>query len=77
MPKIHRSLKNNGSPLTIFHTDGIRQSFWTEIEIHPEFLIENEALHVGRQVNRQVNRQVAAQLVDYCMVPQENQLSSK
>ena len=24
-----------------FHTDGVRQSFWTEIKIHPEFLKEH------------------------------------
>ena len=41
VPKIRRSLKNNGSPNPVFHTDGVRQSFWTEIKIHPEFLKEH------------------------------------
>jgi ATP-dependent DNA helicase RecG len=72
VPKIRRSLKNNGSPDPIFHTDGVRQSFWTEIKIHPEFLKEPEVTQqVARHVGRQVNRHVAVQVIGYCMVPRK------
>lgn len=72
VPKIRRSLKNNGSPDPVFHTDGIRQSFWTEIRIHPEFLVGSETIQqVTQHVGRQVNRQVAAQVIDYCRAPRK------
>ncbi len=38
VPKMRSALKRNGSPEPVFFTDGARQSFWTEIRIHPEFL---------------------------------------
>jgi len=60
VPKIHRSLKNNGSPAPVFHTDGVRQSFWTEIKIHPEFLKEHGPFEA--QVEAYVEAQVEAQV---------------
>lgn len=58
VPKIHRSLKNNGSPGPVFHTDGVRQSFLAEIWIHPEFLKEHGPLEA--QVEAHVEAQVEA-----------------
>ena len=61
VPKMRRSLKNNGSPEPIFYTDGVRQSFWTEIKINPEFLVEF-APPMSRQVTGQVAGKVAGQV---------------
>jgi len=38
IPKMRRALKVNGSPLPLFFTDETRSSFYTEIQVHPEFL---------------------------------------
>lgn len=38
IPKMTRALKANGSPLPLFFTDETRSSFYTEIQVHPEFL---------------------------------------
>lgn len=40
VPKMRWALKRNGSGEPTFFTDGTRQSFWTEIGIHPEFLTD-------------------------------------
>lgn len=37
IPKILRAIKNNGSPLPIFHTEEDRSYFNVEFLIHPEF----------------------------------------
>lgn len=73
VPKIRRSLKNNGSPEPSFFTDAARQSFWTEIKIHTEFLKEqlSETPQVTRHVGRQVTRQVASQVLVFCQEPRK------
>lgn len=62
VPKIRRSLKNNGSPKRSFFTDGARQSFWIEIQIHPEFLKDHRPseARVKAHVEAQVEAQVEA-----------------
>ena len=70
MPKIRRSLKNNGSPEPAFFTDGARQSFWIEVTIHPEFLRDHASFatpHVGRQVERQT----AKNILTFCQKPRK------
>ena len=66
VPKIRRSLKNNGSPDPIFYTDEVRQSFWTEIKIHPEFLVDYAPTE-----NRQVTGQVGVQILAFCLKPRK------
>lgn len=43
VPKMRRALANNGSPEAVFFSDESRLSFWTEIQIHPEFLKDLES----------------------------------
>ena len=48
IPKIKRVMHDNGSPEPIFHTDEARTFFYTEIQLHPDFLkIENSGVHEG------------------------------
>lgn len=49
VPKMRRSLQNNGSNNPVFFTDNERASFWVEIKIHPAFLEEHvpTKTHVG------------------------------
>lgn len=77
VPKIRRALRNNGSPEPTFFTDGARQSFWTEIKIHPEFLvdivIENRQVtgQVAGQVTGQVASEIGVQILEFCLNPRK------
>ncbi len=54
IPKIKKSLANNGSPAPLFETDDERTYFKTTIKIHPEFLSPKQ---FGEQVSVQVSVQ--------------------
>ena len=79
VPKIRRSLKNNGSPEPVFYSDVVRQSFWTEIKAHPEFVVDYTPPTENRQVAGQVIGQVAgqvtvqvcAQILAFCLEPRK------
>lgn len=71
VPKIRRSLKNNGSPELVFYSDVVRQSFWTEIKAHPEFLMAYTPPTETRQVAGQVTAQVGAQILAFCLKPRK------
>ncbi len=73
LPKIRRALQINGSPEPSYYTDAARQSFWTEFDIHSEFLEDMLPTQssqvtrlVGRQVTRQVTRQAIIQILNFC-----------
>lgn len=60
----------NGSPAPVFFTDETRQSFWTEIKIHPEFL--KDALPIDTpQVTGQVTGQVTMKVLRFCEEPRK------
>lgn len=80
VPKMRWALQKNGSPAPIFFTDGARQSFWTEIKIHPEFFKDEEdskapvwqvAGQVAGQVTGQVAGQVIIEVLTYCHIPRK------
>ncbi len=58
VPKMRFALKSNGSPEPTFFTDAARQSFWTEIKIHPQFL--KDLTFPEAQVEAQVEAHVEA-----------------
>ena len=65
IPKMRRALKANGSPLPLFFTDETRSSFYTEIQVHPEFLKD----HIPQEapVEAQVSlSQTELKILDIC-----------
>lgn len=60
VPKMRWALQKNGSSEPKFYTDAARQSFWTEIKIHPAFLKELLETQSEVQVEAHVEAQVKA-----------------
>lgn len=75
VPKMRSALKRNGSAEPVFFTDAARQSFWTELKIHPEFLIvetEHVGEHVTRHVGRHVDEQIVLRILTSCAEPKKS-----
>lgn len=64
IPKIRRVLAANGSPEPLFITDEARTSFYTEIQLHPEFLTEEPESPKKSEVHDEVYDKVHDEVYD-------------